>query len=47
MTIRLALAMTLWLLLPGCTEPPHVGVTVTNAPSIEDCIPGSATKPCQ
>jgi len=25
---------------------PRIGITITNAPTIPDCIQGSATKPC-
>jgi hypothetical protein len=41
---RLLAALGLAVLASGCV---HVGVTVTNAPSTRDCIPGSATQPCQ
>ena len=34
----------LGVLVSGCV---HVGAAITNAPSIPDCMPGSATKPCQ
>jgi len=38
-----ALAVIAWLLaIAACT----IGIGVTNAPVIPDCIPGSATKPC-
>jgi len=40
---RLLAALALAVLGSGCVQ---VGVTVTNAPTIPDCIPGSATKPC-
>ena len=28
----------------ACT--PHFGLTVTNAPAVQDCVPGSVSKPC-
>ena len=28
----------------ACT--PHFGVTITNAPPVQDCVPGSVSKPC-
>ncbi|TAK48271.1 MAG: hypothetical protein EPO27_06325 [Betaproteobacteria bacterium] len=40
------LACALCLLAAACAERPRIGVTVTNAPSVQDCIAGSATKPC-
>jgi len=41
---RFVVALVLGVLVSGCV---HVGATITNAPTIPDCIPGSATKPCQ
>jgi len=41
---HLVAALVLGVLVSGCV---HVGATITNAPTIPDCIPGSATKPCQ
>jgi len=41
---RLVAVLVLGALVSGCV---HVGATITNAPTIPDCIPGSATKPCQ
>jgi hypothetical protein len=35
-------ALAALLLLGGCA----FGITITNAPTIPDCIQGSATKPC-
>jgi len=40
---HLVAALVLGVLVSGCV---HVGATITNAPTIPDCIPGSATKPC-
>jgi len=40
---RLVVSLVLGVLVSGCV---HVGVAITNAPTIPDCIPGSATKPC-
>ena len=42
----LLLACALCSVATACAERPRVGITITNAPSIQDCIPGSATKPC-
>ena len=43
-----AFAVTLLVsLLAGCADWPRIGVRITNAPSIQDCFPGSATSPCQ
>jgi hypothetical protein len=39
-------ALALFLLVAGCAERPRIGITITNAPTIPDCIEGSATKPC-
>jgi tetrahydromethanopterin S-methyltransferase subunit E len=44
MVKRLVAALVLGVLVAGCV---HVGATITNAPTIPDCIPGSATKPCR
>jgi hypothetical protein len=41
---QLVAALVLGVLVSGCV---HVGATITNAPTIPDCIPGSATKPCR
>jgi len=39
-------AIALLFLIAGCAERPRIGITITNAPTIPDCIQGSATKPC-
>ena len=41
-TLLLAVCLT----LAACAERPRIGVEITNSPTIWDCIPGSATKPC-
>jgi len=43
---RALVALALALLVSGCAERPRIGVTITNAPTMPDCIQGSATKPC-
>ena len=40
--IRILAALAFLLASAACT----IGIGVTNAPVIPDCIPGSATKPC-
>ena len=42
--VRLA-RVVLVLAVAGC-EIFHAGVEITNAPAPRDCIPGSATRPC-
>jgi hypothetical protein len=42
MGCRKVFSLCLVVLLMGCAEPPHVGVTVSNTPdSIESCGPRS------
>jgi len=43
---RSLVVLALFLLVAGCAERPRIGITITNAPTIPDCIQGSATKPC-
>jgi len=43
---HILVALALNLSVSGCAERPRIGVTITNAPTIPDCIQGSATKPC-
>jgi hypothetical protein len=40
--IRALGALAFLLAITACT----IGIGVTNAPVIRECIPGSATKPC-
>ena len=42
--MRLA-SLTLVLFLAGC-DFFHAGIEITNAPAPRECIPGSATRPC-
>jgi hypothetical protein len=40
------LVFALCLGCTACAERPRFGVEITNSPTIRECIPGSATKPC-
>jgi hypothetical protein len=44
LTRLVAALLVLGVLVSSCV---HVGATITSTPTIPDCIPGSATKPCQ